>query len=416
MRRGSSGISVKKAGKYLDDKAAMSSIQWPSGATLLWTGRVVGEYLQDESGNGYHGWMNGPVVHRGAWGDCLCLDGVNDTVAVDTVPLVFDELSILVLVNSQSLPPAWESAGRIALDSNNYFNLTCRGIAVRPYIVIGGDSHTMACDMLMNRGFWELWQFDMSKAGAVRRMYINNVLTYEAATYPGKATANYTVAIGNKMKMLFGALAIYERVLTAAERDDIYKQLFPNRRGDLVCFEGDSLTARTDNFVCYPFQLMADHPGRYVNVAVAGQLVYTDIINDGAVTDSYQVTDGQNILCFLGGANDIANSRTAEQTETAIQTYCTARRAAGWKVILLTLLPRTGALNETHTAVAAWERANWATFADALVDIALDPKLDDPTDADYYDDGVHCTTLGYGAIADAVAIELEKLYFGGARY
>lgn len=100
------------------------------------------------------------------------------------------------------------------------------------------------------------------------------------------------------------------------------------------------------------------------------------------------------------GTNDLALAgRTDSQVYADIVTWCTARRAAGFKVVVSSIIARGATLPgnfETYRAsVNTQLRANWTTFADAFVDAAADSRLSDATNTTYFNvDQVHLTTAG----------------------
>lgn len=110
----------------------------------------------------------------------------------------------------------------------------------------------------------------------------------------------------------------------------------------------------------------------------------------------------QNVCIVWGGTNDLQADATAAQVITRMETYCTNRQAAGWQVVLLTILPRSqeatpGTFEAARQTVNSSIRANWATYADALYDVAANTTIGDAgdeTNTTYYVDLVHLTDYG----------------------
>ena len=139
------------------------------------------------------------------------------------------------------------------------------------------------------------------------------------------------------------------------------------------------------------------------------------MINDGAEIDALQVDDGENILVYLAGRNDLANGRTVQETYDALAAYGAARQAAGWIVVVCTIPNRTG--STTNQDVNVLLKAGYTGFADVLVDVAAITELADPTDTDYFNvDGIHLITAGYTLVAALVGAAVDQLFHGGARY
>lgn len=192
--------------------------------------------------------------------------------------------------------------------------------------------------------------------------------------------------------------------------------------GQVVC-DGNSLTsgAGSSGGQNYPNILAAllGDDWLVTNKGVSGQTT-PDMAGD-ADTDVDPLYDAgtyeHNVLVAWEGTNDLYFGASAADAYAALVAYCQARQAAGWTVVVATLLPRgdfpgTSTLpggdpeaeHETRRqAVNALIRANWATFADALADVAADARIGDDGDEDgatyYAGDGVHLSNAGYAAVA-----------------
>ncbi len=186
----------------------------------------------------------------------------------------------------------------------------------------------------------------------------------------------------------------------------------------LIVFDGDSMTFGTGagpvglagpSNATYP-RLAADGiTGATVyNFGVGGQTVLAMTTDAAAQIDVLYDSSRLSIVAVFGGTNDLVNGAASAATVySRIVTYCQARRAAGWKVVVGTILPRSSA-----NAGAAFEadrqtvntsiRTNWATFADALADVGADATIGAAgaeTNTAYYSDAIHPTTLGYEIVA-----------------
>jgi lysophospholipase L1-like esterase len=185
----------------------------------------------------------------------------------------------------------------------------------------------------------------------------------------------------------------------------------------IVC-EGDSLTvglnlAATSRST-YPFQLALLYTDNRM-VAVYNDAVSAQTIDDmdaqTSVTATYDSRKGNQVLVVWAGTNDIYFGATGAATYALLAAYCAARRAVGFKVVVLTCLPRSNAgtpagFNTDRATLNTSIRANWATFADALADVAADSRIGDDgdeLDTTYFDaDKVHMNATGYGVIASIV--------------
>jgi lysophospholipase L1-like esterase len=221
---------------------------------------------------------------------------------------------------------------------------------------------------------------------------------------------------------LAGTDARYARVAGVQNTSALVTQV------PVIVFDGDSLTNGTgalpfNNFPAsndYPSQVAAtlDPGGSYYNVGVGGELVSAMITNAPSVVDTKLAAGANNIVCFHGGTNDLASTDNATTTYNRIVTYCQARQAAGWKVIVSTLTPRSdvsapGDFDTIRLALNANIRANWATFANALADIGADANMGTVGQEtnNYYFNGdlLHHSPNGYQVLASYFLQALRKL-------
>ncbi len=192
----------------------------------------------------------------------------------------------------------------------------------------------------------------------------------------------------------------------------------------LIVCDGDSLTLGSQSSSAdkpYPALvkfILGSTKWTVTNLGVNSQSLVTCVANAAANVDSlYNAGNTTNICVLWAGTNDIQlNSRTAAQVYADTITYGQARQAAGWKVVVLTTLPRqnSAAFETTRQTLNASIRANWATFADALADVgndaALGPNAAASTDLRYYAaDQIHCIDTGYEHVAQVVKLALLTL-------
>jgi lysophospholipase L1-like esterase len=117
----------------------------------------------------------------------------------------------------------------------------------------------------------------------------------------------------------------------------------------------------------------------------------------------------------LGGTNDIGQGANAATTQTRIQAVCEAARARGWRVAVSTIPPvgagctiyTAATFNSVAPTVNTWLRANWSTFADALVDLAADGRMSSYSST-YYDatDQLHFNDAGSAVYAELLVDEI----------
>lgn len=182
----------------------------------------------------------------------------------------------------------------------------------------------------------------------------------------------------------------------------------------IVC-EGDSLTA--GNYPQFLALLYTDN--RMIslqNWGLAGDTI-ANMLGEAAtqVDPAYDSRKGRNILLIWAGTNDMSGgSADGATTYANYVTYCTARRATGFKVIAFTIMNRGDAHN------ALWDtgqpifnaalRANWADYADALVDVQAQATLQDTANTTYFNvDKIHLTNAGYSIVAALAKTAVDSL-------
>jgi hypothetical protein len=137
------------------------------------------------------------------------------------------------------------------------------------------------------------------------------------------------------------------------------------------------------------------------------------MLADGvAQVDAYYSSDFYKNIAILLATNDLVD-HTAEQHYDNIETWCVARKAAGFLVAALTLPPRG--------ATAEWENLrndvntrlrNDHSFADVLIDFGADPEMglqDNCSSYIYYYDSIHPSTLGFDIMARCVLDGIRTL-------
>jgi len=190
----------------------------------------------------------------------------------------------------------------------------------------------------------------------------------------------------------------------------------------LLAFDGNSLTSGTGSSggQTYPKQTydLLGIPWAYVNYGVPSQTT-TDMASDAAtqIDTTINTNFNKNILVAWEITNDLYFGANATTAYNNFVSYCQARKAAGWKVIVLTVLPRSnvgtpGDFEASRSTVNTSIRSNWSTFASALADVAADSRIgdaNDELDTTYYPDKVHLNNDGYAIVAGIVKNAIDSL-------
>ncbi len=184
-----------------------------------------------------------------------------------------------------------------------------------------------------------------------------------------------------------------------------------------IIFDGDSLTSGTGSTdgQNYPFQTLSALNANaavfcHHNDGTAGHEVSAMAASASANIDKRFKAGLNNIVVCWGGTNDLYFEASAETVYGRIVNYCQARRNAGFKAVVATILPRSNAgtpagFNAARLTLNTSIRDNWATFADALADLAANATIGDAGDEQniiYYTDLVHMTNAGYAIVAGIV--------------
>lgn len=150
----------------------------------------------------------------------------------------------------------------------------------------------------------------------------------------------------------------------------------------------------------------------YHNVAVPSSVINN---TQGLAADAFINFNKQtNILCVMWGINNLAGGDSAATTTAALKSWCQLRKAAGWTVVVLTLLPCNsfGSANSLREATNVLIKAD-TSFYDALIDTGdtgtLMGNVSALTGTTYYSDGVHPTALGNTLLEPLITSGLTTL-------
>jgi len=195
--------------------------------------------------------------------------------------------------------------------------------------------------------------------------------------------------------------------------------------GGLILFDGDSLTEGYSlaPSQSYPSQVMRQLPDglESINFGISGQ-TWQDLLRDvrHEVDPLYSPSRRLNLVVAWAGANDLAVGYTAQQVYENARRYCQSRRAIGFTLVTATLYPLEPKdvdreFEARRIAYNELLRTHWREFADALVGLAADERIGDPSGPGrrhYFVDAVHLNEAGYGVIADAVLKTVRPIVEG----
>lgn len=196
----------------------------------------------------------------------------------------------------------------------------------------------------------------------------------------------------------------------------------------IIIADGNSLTAadREPSWFSVVSSEMQQRGIRWINVAESGRSTAQLIASAPALVDAQLMpSDRIRLAIMWEGSNDLYGQADVSIVIGHIRRYAEDRRRAGWRVVVVSILPRT---QDGHVAspaefeserqqVNATLRLSWRDFADAFVDVGGDPVIGS-TGADgdprYYEtDRTHLTAQGQLRVAalmqPVIAAELSRV-------
>ncbi|WP_421476754.1 SGNH/GDSL hydrolase family protein [Agrobacterium tumefaciens] len=270
------------------------------------------------------------------------------------------------------------------------------------------------------------------------KFYNNRVIETVAGALTAGTLTGGTIENGNGYSEIM-AVAIFPRALTAAEMASVGKSLEAVAALQLgqtkgVFMIGDSITAGQGSVAVYTAGLgmTATEPDQLFGAL--GNPTDTAIFNCGQpsipLTALNSANDRNRINELIGaypeltkrvarvhaGINDLRAGSTDTTIYNAMVAYCNYLRGLGVKVITSTI--NTQVVDATYTAQAetyrlsinSQIRANWATFADDMVDYANIPEMADPSNTTYFaSDKLHQTANAYQLKSALVAPKIAAL-------
>ena len=392
----------------------------------------------DQSGNGYDATQatvaNMPWIYRNSINGhmSLCFDGQQSTVVKSlTMPigvsLTHPALALVAvgrLTSSRALNATLVEAGT-SHQAGLYFSANILAGAA------GADFTTDTNVSALQPGDHEPSVFigtSLSGAGGAS-LWINEsngtaFTNTSTQTITGGLIGNSAVATGNQLNGDLLAVMVYGYGLTAAMRTAVAGSCYntfglaPQYIASTILFDGDSMTVGVNGLGWFGFSSLvpeqAPMPLRAYNTGVSGQTMQTLQTNyPTIIAPLYNAAAGQNFLVLLGGTNDAAAGAAAVTTWGYCQAYIAAAAATGWKVIVMTMLPRNSVEPFRIIYNSLIRAGALAAGAVAICDIAANPQIG-PAGANtnltyYYSDQIHPNDLGHAIITSMLVGILNTL-------
>ena len=278
--------------------------------------------------------------------------------------------------------------------------------------------------------------------GSQKVMHLNGISNTLSATGNLGLSGALTIGTLSTVDMFsytgdIAEIIVYNSVLTDTQVEQIESYLMskygitpPPSISTLpsLIFDGDSLTSGNgaDGGYDYPSQVQRQYNGitTVKNFGVPSQTLQAMLTTALTRIDpEYQASRPENILTIWGGTNDLyfgsGNESDITNTYNNLVSYVNDRKTIGYKVIVNTILPRSGYATpdtyfEAHRqAYNTLIRNNWKTFADAIADVASDSRIGDFGDeldhTSYSTDKVHMSNTGYGIVANYAVAAIKQI-------
>ena len=252
------------------------------------------------------------------------------------------------------------------------------------------------------------------RAGAALIIFLFAVVACAAATpVAGALSARFTVASQDG----------YVRGLHVSAGDAGYTPFF---RPGVVVWDGGSIISGhgADPGFEFPVQTLAMVPRACRSyISSSGNAKIADLLEQAPieVDAHYDPLADLDVCLVQAGGGDFRDGRTAADVYDSLRAYCLARRAAGFRVLVLTVLPsnRPETFEAARLAYDVMLRGGWDTFADGLVDVAADHRIGDTGDEldgqFYLEDQLHLTNAGSAVMASVAAPVLCEQPWTSAR-
>jgi hypothetical protein len=143
----------------------------------------------------------------------------------------------------------------------------------------------------------------------------------------------------------------------------------------------------------------------------SGGALIADMIAEAPTdVDARYRADADLDLCVVqAGGGDFRHGTPASSVYASLRSYCLSRRAAGFRVVVLSILPCDDPVTfeATRLAFDAMLRSGWTQFADGLADVAADHSIGDTGDdldrQFYAADARHLNNAGNAVMAAVAA-------------
>jgi lysophospholipase L1-like esterase len=352
-------------------------------APIFKTNRINGKSSVRFSDNSVQRYLDLPSI---TYRTVFIVARSDDAVAVDT-PTIIGEVSDLILYSFRT--------GHFVGRSPECSGFTPTLVKHNGFTV--GPQSLDYCD--------DMFPFDDFWCGTLQDADAGATVAAALGAYPNGSTIyNWQ---GDVAEILVYSTVLTSDDIAVIENYLIRKYNLPQTpQTKLAVYDGDSipLGAISSMPFGYLLQPVLGKHWRYRNFSIGSQR--TDQIQARQATTfaSFDSSLVDNIIFINAGTNDFTQSISVATAYANLVAWCTDAQAAGFKVIVSTLMPNSngtlpGTYETSRLAYNSSIRSNWATFADALIDLANDTPLQ-TNPGTLYVDGTHLSAAGHEHVRD----------------
>lgn len=157
--------------------------------------------------------------------------------------------------------------------------------------------------------------------------------------------------------------------------------------------------------------LNATQPINLVNAAISGDAIVNqhNVVFPGIITPFFSSSRSRNVLVLAVGTNDMATlSKDGPTTLTDYYAYADAALVSGWRVVVCTVLPRSGTGHDTafnaarayfnSTLSAQWVARGYHALADVASIVGMGADGNESNLTYYNSDDIHPNTNGHATM------------------
>lgn len=291
---------------------------------------------------------------------------------------------------------------------------------IRANFVTAGLQSITTTNPAFSDADWIVFEQHYDASITVSRIAGTNIVPAYGAGSGEACQAVDFVEVGNQGSGIGGGgfhYALIADATTAGERALIYAKLAARIALvllGLLVSEGDSITANAGTYARQYQDGVASSVGTGLYAVGSSRLPQLEA--RAAEVDGRLAEAGvgvPNILTVMVGINDLFQGQSVPDFLTDYASYLDDRRAAGWHVVLCTILPcalagMNVARNTANATLVTWVGSHCDTLCDLGAHATMGPDAA-ASDVSLYSDGTHPTAAGHALLLTALAAVVDPL-------